>query len=468
MSLASSVFILIFLPLTLLLYYRLLKTSRAKMIFLLVVSALFYAAAGWQFLPVLLALSLLTFFSAKKGWYLPGILVNLGALALFKYWDFGVTYFNRIMSAAHLGFVAGLLSLGLPLGISFFVFKHVGYLLDIKNKRYPLSDDLWTFLTFSVYFPQISAGPISSYKDTAGQFSSLPERLETEQATSALVHISYGLAKKVLIADQIGLFLASPVNTTTGFAGFIPSWFMVIAFAVQLYFDFSGYTDMALGVSALLGVRIPKNFNSPYLATDPGNFWVRWHISLSTWFRNYLFFPLSRSLLKKWGTHHQEIAQYTSNLITMTLIGLWHGGSWNYVLWGLYHGILLNIHAWWKRTGHKIPLWIGQPLLLVSILIGWALFMSPSFAYFRHLFSGLIGWRGGPGSPILLQTLWQSTATLSLLVGIPLALSGYGEAASLIETGRATNKWIMIFWGILVALSLLFMQNQVNFLYVHF
>jgi alginate O-acetyltransferase complex protein AlgI len=467
MSLASHAFILLFLPLTLFLYYRLFKTPRIKMFFLLAMSALFYALAGWKFLPVLAVLSFFTHWSGRRGWILPGVIVNLGALALFKYWNFGVENFNLLMKTLHLGFAVGLLSLGLPLGISFFVFKHIGYLLDIQAKRYPASGDIWAFMTFSAYFPQISAGPISSYKDTAGQFSRLPERLDNSQAVSGLVQLSFGLVKKVLIADQIGQLLSSPLNTVNGFAGFIPAWYLLIAFAAQLYFDFSGYTDMVLGVSTLFGIKLPPNFNNPYLARNPADFWGRWHISLSMWFRYYVFSPLSRSLLTTWGSAHRELAQYAANLLTMSLVGLWHGAGWGYVLWGAYHGFLLNLGAWWNRSGRDTPSWATRSAFLLSILLGWALFMSPSLPYLRHLLAGLVYWHG-LGDMALIKSLWQDNASLALLAGIPLAFSGFAEAAALLADRRGVGKWQLLTWGVLVAISLILIQKQISFFYVRF
>jgi alginate O-acetyltransferase complex protein AlgI len=465
MSFASHLFILIFLPVTLLLYYWLFKSPRSKMFFLLAASLLFYAAAGWEFAFLLAGISALTYLAGRKGWYIPGILLNLGTLALFKYLDFGIETFNQLMNAAGLGFTAHLLQWGLPLGISFYVFRHIGYLLDVKAERYPATQEIWSFLTFSFYFPQISAGPMSSYKDIAGQLSSLPERLENDRAASGLIYLSYGLAKKVLIADQISLLLRSTINTEGNFPGLIPAWYILIAYAIQLYFDFSGYTDMALGVSTLLGISLPANFNNPYLAQDISEFWKRWHISLSTWFRYYLFSPLSRSLLKKWGPSRREWAQYAANLFTMSLIGLWHGAGWGYLLWGIYHGLLLNLNGWWKRSNRQIPGWISRPVLLISILLGWALFMSPSLAYFRYMLAGLSGLHG-LGAPELLNKLWQHNATMPLLAAIVLIFSGFPEAASLEQRGHA--RWQLWVWGILAALSLLAIQQGSDFLYVQF
>lgn len=467
MSFASHLFILIFLPLVLLLYYQLFRSSRRKMFFLLVVSILFYTAAGWEFAVLLLGISALTYIAGRNGWYLAGVLLNLGALFFFKYLDFGIKTFNQLMDAWGLNFAAQLLGWGLPLGISFYVFRHVGYLLDIKAGRYSTPHEIWPFLTFSFYFPQISAGPISAFNDIAKQLSSLPERLEHNRAVIGLIYLSYGLIKKVLIADQISLLLKSNINTAGNFTGLIPAWYILVSYAIQLYFDFSGYTDMALGTSILFGIKLPENFKNPYMAQDVSDFWKRWHISLSTWFRYYLFTPLSRSLLKTWGPTRREWAQYSANILTMLLIGLWHGTGVGYLFWGLYHGLLLNLNTWWKRNNFQVPSWVSQPVFFISILFGWAMFMSPNWPYFRHMVAGLIGLHGW-GNPELIKTLWQQNTTMILLAAIPLTISGFTEAASLTSEEQHTPGWQMLTWGILAALSLLLIQQGFDFLYVQF
>jgi D-alanyl-lipoteichoic acid acyltransferase DltB (MBOAT superfamily) len=355
----------------------------------------------------------------------------------------------------------------LPLGISFFVFKHIGYLLDVQRKRYSATDDFWAFTAFSAYFPQISAGPISSFQETAAQFQNLPNKPKSEQIYSGLVYLSMGLAKKVLIADALGAFLATSTNSVDGFSGLIPAWYIVIAYTMQLYFDFSGYTDMALGVSMLFGITLPQNFNSPYLAANPAEFWERWHMSLSNWFNYYLFSPISRSLLRKWGSAKRDQAQYVANLSTMALVGLWHGAGWSYILWGVYHGLLLNFNAWWKRKNVNIPVWISRSVFLLSLLLGWAFFMSPDSEYLRHLFLQLSG-LGGLGDPALMLALVKDLATPALFVGILLAASGLSEAANVLSAAHQPRAWYAVLWGILAAISLFFLGGQIQFLYVQF
>jgi len=361
---------------------------------------------------------------------------------------------------------AKLLEIGLPLGISFFVFKHIGYLLDVQSKRYQATGDFWLFATFSAYFPQISAGPISSFKDSS-QFENLPQKLDPEKAYQGLVYISMGLAKKVLIADTLYAFLSLRIGNIQELAGIFPAWHFVILYAMQLYFDFSGYTDMVLGISTCFGISLPPNFNNPYLSKDIGNFWERWHISLSTWFRYYLFFPVSRSLLTKWGTASRDRAQYTANIITMTLVGLWHGAGWGFIIWGAYHGILLNLNAWMKKKNWNIPILINRIFLLVTIMIGWAFFLSPDMPSLLHLLSQLVGL-----GDFHFRELWaivlNDSSTPALLLGLVLAFSGFSEAVTIAQVGNRHGVWNAVLFGILVALCILFLQKNIQFAYVQF
>jgi D-alanyl-lipoteichoic acid acyltransferase DltB (MBOAT superfamily) len=467
MAIASHVFLLIFLPFAVLAYYGLFRQARQKMLFLLFASYAFYALADWKFLPLLLLLSLGTFYAARYKWIRLGILVNLVALVIFKYLNFGIESFNALLNALGVEKFADLLQLGLPLGISFYVFKHVGYLLEVQGGRQPAADDFWAFATFSAYFPQISAGPISGYQETAGQFSNLPQKPQADQLYSGLTYMSVGLAKKMLIADVIGSFLASHTNTVEGITGIISAWYVVVGYAMQLYFDFSGYTDLALGVSMLFGVSLPQNFNSPYLAANPAEFWERWHMSLSNWFKYYLFSPISRLLLRKWGTDKRDWAQYAANLSTMALIGLWHGAGWGFILWGLYQGMLLNVNIWWKRRNIQLPSWIGRGVFLLSISFGWALFMSPDGTYLNHLLLNLSGLGGLDEWKRILALVTEFT-TPALFVAILLSASGLTEAASILKHAKSHHPALAVLWGLLAALSLLLLSGQINFMYVQF
>jgi D-alanyl-lipoteichoic acid acyltransferase DltB (MBOAT superfamily) len=331
MSIASHAFFLLFLPASLAVYWlgtrteKVIPPARQKMVLLVGLSLAFYALSGWTNLLLLLGLSLATYWLARQRRFGLGIVLNLLALGVFKYTGFGANTLNATLQALNLPLALPVLRLALPLGISFYTFKHIGYLADVGSGRCPASQDPLAFLAYSFYFPVVSAGPLNAYSDAAAQFANLPARLAAEQVAQGLLQISVGLAKKVLVADvlrhalQTGFFNGPPEE-----AGLLWAWLSVLLFAFQLYFDFSGYTDLALGVSALFGIRLPANFNNPYLASNITEFWQRWHISLSGWFRSYLFFPFARRLLGQ--PIGQSAAQVLANLVTMTLIA-WHGAG---------------------------------------------------------------------------------------------------------------------------------------------
>ncbi len=467
MELASLFFLLFFLPISFWLYYHFFKSVRQKQIFLFLASYMFYAFAGWQFVFLLLGLSFATFYLGRRLNFSFGIWLNFLALLLFKYWNFGVDNLNYIFSNLNLEAVFPVFRIGLPLGISFFVFKHIGYLMDLRQKRYSASSSFLVFTVFSAFFAQISAGPISGYKDTARQLEELPDALDRESLYIALIHLGLGLVKKVLIADVLANAFTPYLASVESISSLPTAWYVILTFAMQLYFDFSGYTDMALGVGLLFGVSLPANFNNPYYARDPREFWERWHMSLSAWFRIYFFFPLSRSLLIKLGGNRKIIAQYFANLVTMTLVGFWHGTSLGYILWGAYHGLLLSVNASFARQFELIPLAIRRFSMFLLIMLGWAIFLSPNGGYLSRLLYYGIG-AGGFGTWDTLVKLAIQPASWTLLIALILAYSGRIEADNLLQVPSARSKIFALIFGIIIAVSLLYLTESTQFLYVQF
>jgi alginate O-acetyltransferase complex protein AlgI len=468
MGIASYAFLLLFLPISLLIYWLLLKGGRAKLWFLCAISLLFYGLSGVEYIPLLILLSAFTFLAAwrqNKNLTRLGILVNLLALGVFKYWDFGADNLNTLGEDLNIESLIPLLELALPLGISFYVFKHLGYLLDVQAGVTPPTSDFLAFLTYSAFFPQISAGPISGFQDTGEQLRSLPAQADREQLTRGLVFISIGLIKKLLIADTLADGLDPLYDVATSDFGVLQSWVFVSVFALQLYFDFSGYTDIVLGVGMLFGVSLPPNFDNPYLAGNPSQFWQRWHISLSSWFRTYVFLPLSRSLLRRWGMERREPAQYVSNMVTMLLVGLWHGAGWGFILWGGFHGLLLNIHAGFERR-RRIPAYpvLLNILFLAAILLGWALFLSPDLAYAADLIGNMFG-MNGLGTLGTLNELYEPTVLAAVVAAIAVTFSGMVEAANLPE---ARKPAFAVLLGALAALAIMQLGEPIQFLYVQF
>ncbi len=457
MVITSYGFLLIFLPLTFLIYWH----TRHKLLFLGMMSYLFYSLGGLLFLPLLLGLSLTTYFLARQGRTLLGIVLNLLALAFFKYWNFGADTANAMASSIGLNSLVPLLTLALPLGISFYIFKHIGYLLDVRAGRFPPVTNPLLFITYSAFFPQISAGPLSIGDDTLKQLAALPDHINSHQVYDGLTFITIGLAKKILIADVLSMSLQTGLLSNAAGSGFLWAWTSVGMYALQLYFDFSAYTDMVLGVGILLGVTLPPNFNNPYLATTPADFWTRWHISLSTWFRVYLFFPLSRGLLRRWGTNRAEVAQYASNWITMGLIGLWHGAGWGFVLWGLYHGLLLNGYAWARRRRINLD---NHLLLVLTILIGWALFLSPNLESAIHLLGNMFGVNGIGSLPQLIAQYSPATL-LTAFTALILTMFGRVETSNILPINHPILAATL---GMLAVLCLIHLGSTAEFIYVQF
>ena len=310
------------------------------------------------------------------------VVFNLALLGFFKYWDF----IARSLGALGLNFMP-VLGLELPIGISFYTFQTMSYTIDVYRGDARAQRSIVNFGTFVTLFPQLIAGPILKYKDLADQ---IDERDYPVERFAAGVQIfTVGLAKKVLLANNIGalweVYKATPAAglTTAG------AWLGVVAFAFQLYFDFSGYSDMAVGLGNMLGFEFTGNFNYPYTARSITDFWRRWHISLSSWFRDYLYFPLGGSRVDK--------PRLVFNLMVVwAATGIWHGANWNFLLWGLYYGLLLvGEKLLWGEALKKLPVPVQHGYTLLIVLVGWALFAIEDFAALGPYLSAMFGFAGG-------------------------------------------------------------------------
>ena len=357
---------------------------------LLIASYAFYCAWDWRFLSLILISTVVDFYvgkqifsagtaAAKKRWLVLSLVVNLGLLGVFKYFNFFVDSFQAL--ADHLGFPVDplIVSIVLPVGISFYTFQTLSYSIDIyRGKLLPEKDPL-NFALFVAFFPQLVAGPIERARNLLPNISS-PRIITEENLSRGAVLCLIGLLKKIVIADGI----APSVDSVYSAAD--PSWAAIILatwlFAIQIYCDFSGYTDIARGVSKMLGFELMRNFSQPYFATNPQEFWRRWHISLSTWLRDYLYISLG-------GNRGGAGKTYRNLMITMGLGGLWHGAAWNFVLWGLYQGALLSIHRYFQSLNRfrfdfefNARTLLAKPILIFTFFqitcYGWLLFRADS------------------------------------------------------------------------------------------
>jgi len=336
------------------------------------------------------------------------ISTQLGLLGFFKYFDFFVDSLHHALSSVGIESGAWHLEIILPVGISFYTFQSLSYTIDIYRRVIKPTDRFFDFALFVAYFPQLQAGPIERARQLIPQLAN-PRRLDFDQSLRGLYLIVFGFFKKVGIADGVAPVVDHIFNNT----GRI-TWIDIVAatalFAVQIYCDFSGYTDIARGVSKMLGVELMVNFNQPYFASNPQDFWRRWHISLSTWLRDYLYIPL--------GGNRGNLAYICQNLmITMTLGGLWHGAAWNFLLWGFYQGSLLCVYRVWREyRPHESQIW-KHPLARMTLIVtffcfvcyGWLLFRAQSLAQVVHFSSLLVSDFGnlnyGGGRPRLSSVL---------------------------------------------------------------
>jgi len=363
-------FLFLFLPVVLVGYYVL--PRRMRNAWLLVASCGFYSASSWIFLPVLLASAFVDYFAGagiaraqqkrgKKAWLGLSLFVNLGSLAFFKYVGLITITISDLIGP---GFTP-IIEAALPVGISFYTFQSMSYTIDVYRGRVQPIRSVVDFATYITMFPQLVAGPIVRFSHIHEQ---LVNRIHSlDKFARGLFLFVAGMAKKILVADTLAI-LAEPLFAEVAPTG-AQAWVSMFFFAGQIYFDFSGYSDMAIGLGRMFGFEFPINFNSPYVAESFSDFWRRWHISLSTWLRDYLYIPLG-------GNRHGSIRTYFNLSATMLLGGLWHGATWNFVLWGAAHGFLLAIERALKGIcgGVMPPLLARRAIVFLCVTLVWVPF----------------------------------------------------------------------------------------------
>lgn len=370
MVFSSLVFLFAYLTITLLAYY--LVPRQGRNIFLFIVNLIFY---GWGEPKLVLLMVFNIFFNYIGGWLVDKYradtkkkklfliltcVLDIGILAVFKYTGMITETLNMLpfLNIPEL-------QISLPIGISFYTFQTMSYVIDVYRDDAPVSKNFINFGTYVALFPQLIAGPIVRYRDVAEQLVNRRETLE--MFTRGVKLFMVGLAKKVIIANTMGT-LTTNIFATTDENGVVGTWVGMIAYTFQIYFDFSGYSDMACGLGNMLGFEFLKNFNYPYIAKSITDFWRRWHISLSTWFKEYVYIPLG-------GNRKGVKRQILNLLIVWGLTGLWHGAAYNFVLWGLYYGLLLILEKFvLKKFLDRLPSFVQHIYTLFIVIIGWGLF----------------------------------------------------------------------------------------------
>jgi alginate O-acetyltransferase complex protein AlgI len=397
----SYIFVLFFLPIVLLGWWGLSARSH-RLLFLTLASYFFYAWWDFRFVPLMILSTSADYAAGRAiaGAKLPSrrttilvllLVFNLGILCLFKYYDFFVGSLEGV--ARLLGFQPAwpMLQVILPVGISFYTFNSISYTIDVYRGRLAPARSYLEFSAFVAMFPHLVAGPIVRYADMADQFTGIRPRPEPSEWVTGLWIFGLGMAKKVLVADVIARGLVDPLWSQSIRLDAAETWLAAIGYAAQIYFDFSGYSDMAVGLALLLGFRFPQNFDSPYRSINIAEFWRRWHMSLSFWLRDYVYIPLG-------GSRGTALAVARNLVVTMLLGGLWHGAAWTFVLWGLYHGGLLAGHSALSSRG-----WVprSRPLAVtvtfLSVVVGWVLFRARSLAQAGMMLATMFGLRQGEG-----------------------------------------------------------------------
>lgn len=406
MVFSSALFLALFLPTTLGLYF--LAQEKLRNYVLLFASLFFYAWGEPRALFVMLGLIVISWLigllldrtdgTKRKYWLILGIIANLSALFFFKYWMFFLGNTNLVLESLNFAPVT-IPQIALPIGISFYVFQIISYLIDVYRKEVPAQKSLSTLATYVSLFPQLIAGPIVRYKTIEEDLHN--RKINFDNIFIGVRRFVIGLAKKVLIADQMAYIADQVFGASVSSIPWLFAWVGIIAYTLQIFFDFSAYSDMAIGLGRIFNFRFLENFNYPYCAKSIKDFWRRWHISLSSWFRDYLYIPLGGNRKGKWRT-------YLNLYIVFGLCGWWHGATWGFIVWGLYHGTWLVLERGkWGKILDKISQWNISNLKIGSILsnlytwlivmIGWVFFRADTLSYATDYLK--IMFTGNPNAP---------------------------------------------------------------------
>lgn len=390
MLFSSLVFLWFFLPAAVFLYY-LAPGRNAKNIVLFAASLIFYGWGGPRYLLLVLLTALLCYAAGlcldaagertalKKLSVGVFVLITLGTLGYFKYYNFFAATAGRLAGKE----LFPLRDIVLPLGISFYTFQAISYVVDVYRGKSPAQKNLFHMALYLFLFPQILSGPIIKYHQVAGQLTNRNETISMQ--FYGIKRFVYGLAKKVLLANTFGQSVDYIMGVPSGQMGTLTAWLAVILYTLQIYYDFSGYSDMAIGLGRIFGFYYEENFNYPYLSSSITEFWRRWHISLSTWFRDYLYIPL--------GGNRKGLGRTCVNLFIVFLAtGLWHGASMTFIIWGIYHGIfILSERLWLKKVLDRNPVkFLNHLYAMFVVVFGWLLFRAPSMTYAIDLAKAMI------------------------------------------------------------------------------
>ena len=390
MVFSSLVFLFVFLPTIIFLYY--IAKDKYKNYLLLIASLFFYAWGEPVYIVIMLISIIVNFIFGKnvcknkpnkqrKLWLVTSVIFNITMLVVFKYIGFFIENINRVLgSDIHNPDIA------LPLGISFFTFQAMSYVIDVYRDDAKAQNSLLNLALYISLFPQLVAGPIVRYQTVADQIDEREHNLD--KFTNGVNRFIVGLGKKVLLSNSLGLLADNVFGTQIESLTICSAWIGIVAYSLQIFFDFSGYSDMAIGLGKMFGFEFLENFNYPYISKSAGEFWRRWHISLGSWFRDYVYIPLG-------GSRKGNLRTYINLFIVWFLTGFWHGASWTFIAWGLYFGILIALEkAFLNKILSKIYMPIRHLYLIIVVIIGWIFFRADNFSYAFNYIKCLFGING--------------------------------------------------------------------------
>jgi alginate O-acetyltransferase complex protein AlgI len=452
----SNVFIFGFLPIVFTLFWTL-RTRQQRWVLLTISGYVFYGWWNWKFCGLLALSSLVSFGAAlmiarapnrtvARRWVVASVGFDLAMLGFFKYYNFAASSLRAVLPS----FAPPVLDIVLPIGISFYTFHTISYILDVADGRVRPTRRLFEYLAYVSLFSQLVAGPIIRFRQIEDDLEHVDREPQDAYFSHGIGIFVIGLLKKVAIADHLGA-LVDPMLARYATLSTLGAWLAALGYTFQLYYDFSGYSDMAIGLGYLFGLRIPRNFNAPYTATGIIDFWRRWHISLSSWLRDYLYIRLG-------GNRHGRMRTLRNLLVTMLLGGLWHGANWTFVVWGLYHGVLLALNRTFEPWLRRWPAIALRATTFLLVVVGWVVFRSADLRMAATWLRRMAGVGGG---------LERPPAALGWWVLICVALANLVPETVDLRL-RVSRRWLVGYAAVFLVAYLFMNGRDTVFLYYQF
>ncbi|MBR4996591.1 MAG: MBOAT family protein [Bacteroidaceae bacterium] len=435
---------------------------------LVVASLYFYAFFNWSYLPIIISSILVNYLVAwrmkvddkpwlRKLWLVVGVAFNIGMIGYFKYFDFFIENVNALFKTDFT-----LRNILLPLGISFFTFQQVAFVVDSYRRKTELPGFL-DYCNFVTFFPQLIAGPIVLPEEMLPQFEDRANRrVNYENMFNGLFIFALGLGKKVLIADSIAVFANTGFDLMTTYT-MAEAWLTSLSYSFQLYFDFSGYCDMAIGIGLMFNIKLPLNFNAPYWACDFQDFWRRWHMTLNRFLTQYLYIPLG-------GSRRGEVRTLVNIFIVFLVSGIWHGAGWTFIVWGILHGIAMIVNRLWKKYGVTLPNWIAIPLTFFFVNIFWVFFRADSLSDAMQIVAAMFNnW-----DLTLTRSYTDNLSTIvpysmnRVILFLSFVLGVFGKTAYQWMETKGHYRWKSAATIVTFVIGCLFISRVVTFLYFNF